>query len=546
MLQDSAKFDDSVGGMVRMERLAASIMLSSGLKRFLIALFAGAFASLSQPPFGIFAINFISLPVLLWLVDGATGDPERGMIGRRMPSFWVGWSFGLGYFVAGLWWTGAALLVEADEFAWALPFAIVGLPAFLAIYYGLATLLARLLWTDGLTRLFAFAAAFGLAEWLRATLLTGFPWNAIGFSMMPFPIMMQSVAVTGTYLMNTLAVLVFAAPAVIFTGRGGRVAAGLAIVLLAAHVGYGAYRLHETPPSPENARVVRIVQPVIDQAAKIDNNERSRIFEAHLKLTVEKPQDGGKRPDYVIWPETSIPFIVTQNPDALVRIADALEDGQILIAGAVRTENDGAGTPTRYYNSAYMIDSQGQIIGGYDKVHLVPFGEYLPFESLLMRLGLNAVAAFPGGYSAGPRYQQLTTPDGTKLLPLICYEVIFPRESAEAAATADAIVNLTNDGWFGYTPGPWQHFHQARIHAVETGLPVIRNSNSGVSAIIDAYGRVTTGLDFGVVGKIDGPIPARINLPNRMFSTHAYFWLVEIVLILSTLLNRRSFAKRHN
>jgi apolipoprotein N-acyltransferase len=240
----------------------------------------------------------------------------------------------------------------------------------------------------------------------------------------------------------------------------------------------------------------------------------------------------------VIWPETSIPFIVTQNPDALVRIADALEDGQILIAGAVRTENDGAGTPTRYYNSAYMIDSQGQIIGGYDKVHLVPFGEYLPFESLLTQAGLNAVAAFPGGYSAGPRYQQLTTPDGTRLLPLICYEVIFPSESAEAAATAD--------GWFGYTPGPWQHFHQARIHAVETGLPVIRNSNSGISAIIDAYGRVTTGLDLGVVGKIDGPIPARINLSNRMFSTHAYFWLVEIVLILSTLLNRRSFAKRHN
>lgn len=528
-----------------MERLAAYIILSSGLKRFLIALLAGALTSLSQPPFGIFVVNFLTFPILLWLIDGATGNPERGIVGRRVPSFWVGWSFGLGYFVAGLWWTGAALMVEADEFAWALPLAILGLPALLAIYYGLATFLARLIWTDGLTRLFALAAAFGLAEWLRATLLTGFPWNSIGYAMMPFPIMMQSVSLTGSYLMNTLAVLVFAAPALIFTGRGGRAAAGLAVLLLAAHVGYGAYRLRETPPAPENARIVRIVQPVIDQAAKIDNSDRSRIFEEHLKLTVEKPKDGGRRPDYVVWPETSIPFIVTQNPDALVRIADALEDGQILIAGAVRTENDGAGTPTRYYNSAYMIDSQGQIIGGYDKVHLVPFGEYLPFEDFLTRLGVNAVA-FPGGYSAGPRYQQLTAPDGTKLLPLICYEVIFPSESEEAAKSADAIVNLTNDGWFGYTPGPWQHFHQARIHAVETGLPVIRNSNSGVSAIIDAYGRVTTGLNFGVVGFVDGIVPSRVDMPNRPISRHTYFWLVELVLLLNTLSTRLSFAKRHN
>lgn len=530
-----------------MQRFAAYVILSSGLKRFLIALIAGALTSLSQPPFGIFAINFVTLPVLLWLVDGASGDPDRGFLRRRLPSFWVGWSFGLGYFVAGLWWTGAALLVEADEFAWALPLAILGLPAYLALFYGLATLLARMIWTDGLTRLFAFAAAFGLAEWLRATVLTGFPWNAIGYAVMPFPVMMQSVAVVGSYAMNTLAVLVFAAPALIFTGRGGRVAAGLAVVLLAGHVGYGGYRLEEAKDAPdETARKVRIVQPMIDQAAKIDNRERSRIFEDHLKLTVEKPKDGGKRPDYVIWPETSIPFILTQNPDALVRIADALEDGQILIAGAVRTENDGAGTPTRYYNSAYMIDSQGQIIAAADKVHLVPFGEFLPFEDFLNRLGVNAIAALPGGYSAAPRYQHLTAPDGTKFLPLICYEVIFPSESDLEAGMADAIVNLTNDGWFGRTPGPWQHFHQARIHAVETGLPVIRNSNSGISAIIDGHGRILAGLDFGAVGVIDGAVPPKITRPAADLSRAFYFWLLELSLILAPIFTRLSFSFTRN
>ena len=530
-----------------MQQFAAYVILSSGLKRFLIALIAGALTSLSQPPFGIFAIGFLTLPILLWLVDGASGDPDRSLLRRRLPSFWVGWSFGLGYFVAGLWWTGAALLVEADEFAWALPLAILGLPAYLALFYGLATFLARMIWTDGLTRLFALAAAFGFAEWLRATVLTGFPWNAIGYAVMPSPVMMQSVAVVGGFAMNTLAVLVFAAPALIFTGRGGRMAAGLAVVLLAAHVGYGAYRLEQAKDAAdETARKVRIVQPMIDQAAKIDDRERGRIFEKHLKLTVEKPKDGGKRPDYVIWPETSIPFILTQNPDALVRIADALEDGQILIAGAVRTENDGAGTPTRYYNSAYMIDSQGQIIAAADKVHLVPFGEFLPFEEFLNRLGLNAIAALPGGYSAAPRYQLLTAPDGTKLLPLICYEVIFPTESAAEAGAADAIVNLTNDGWFGRTPGPWQHFHQARIHAVETGLPVIRNSNSGISAIIDGHGRVVTGLDFGAVGVIDGPLPPRITAPAADFSRVFYFWLLELSLILAPIFTRLSFSFTRN
>jgi apolipoprotein N-acyltransferase len=545
MLQNCAKSDDSRDGVLRMQRFAAFVILSSGLKRFLIALAAGALTSLSQPPFGLFAIDFLTLPVLLWLVDGASGDPDRGLLGRRLPSFWVGWTFGLGYFVASLWWTGAALLVEADEFAWALPLAVIGLPAYLALFYGFATLLARMIWTDGLTRLFAFAAAFGLAEWLRATVLTGFPWNAVGYAMMPFPIMMQSVAVIGSYAMNTLAVLVFAAPALIFTGRGGGAAASLALVLLAAHIGYGAYRLQPTDDAPD-ARKVRIVQPMIDQAAKIDDRERSRIFEQHLKLTAEKPKDGGKRPDYVIWPETSIPFILTQNPDALVRIAEALEDGQILIAGAVRTESDGAGTPTRYYNSAYMIDSQGQIVAASDKVHLVPFGEYLPFEEFWNRLGLNAIAAFPGGYSAAPRYQHLIAPDGTKFLPLICYEVIFPTESATEADAADVIVNLTNDGWFGRTPGPWQHFHQARIRAVETGLPVIRNSNSGVSAIIDGYGRVRAGLDFGATGVIDGIIPPKINRPAAEFSRGFYFWLLELSLILVPILTRLSFGLARN
>lgn len=532
-----------------MERLAAHVTLSSGWKRFLTALLAGAFGALMLPPFGIFAAGFVSLPVLVWLLDGAAGDPDRNFVMRLLPAFAIGWVFGLGYFVAGLWWTGNSLLVEADEFAWALPLAILGLPAYLALYYGLATAAARLFWTDGYVRIIALAAAFGLAEWLRGMLLTGFPWNAIGQGLMPFPLMMQSLSLVGSHTMNVVAVLVFAAPALIFTGRGAPLGMSVGVLLLGAHLGFGYYQLNlaPQPKAPENPRIVRLVQPVIDQAAKLDDKERATIFEEHLALTKAAAANGGRRPDYVVWPETSIPFILTENPDALVRIADVLQDGQILIAGAVRTENDSAAQAPRYYNSIYVIDSQGQIIGAADKVHLVPFGEYLPFESFWNKIGLTSIAAeIPGGYSAAPQHHLLAMPDGTRLLPLICYEVIFPDETAEFAGQADAIVNLTNDGWFGYTPGPWQHFFQARLRAVETGLPVIRNSNSGISAVINARGEIMSGLDFQSKGYLDATLPAKI-VPFLDSSTRAtYFGLLECVLVLIAFFTRLSFVFKRN
>lgn len=530
-----------------MGRLAGYITLSSGWQRAGIALAAGAFGALMLPPFGIFVAGFVSFGVLIWLLDGAAADPDAGLIRRHVPAFMTGWLFGLGYFVASLWWTSNSLLVEADEFAWALPLAIFGLPAYLALFYGFGTALARLFWTDGYARVLALAGAFGLAEWLRGWVLTGFPWNAVGQGIMPFPLMMQSLSVTGSHLMNTLAVLVFASPALIATGRGGRIAMAVATVLFAAHLGFGAWRLSlPLPELDETTRIVRVVQPVIDQSAKLDDNERSRIFETHLELSKVAPAEGQRRPDYIVWPETAIPFILTQNPDALVRIADALDDGQILIAGAVRTESSGAGNTGRYYNSVYVIDSQGQIIGAADKVHLVPFGEYLPFEDFWNRLGLFAIAAMPGGYSAAAEHRALVMPDGTRILSLICYEIIFPSEVQAMAELADVIFNLTNDGWFGYTPGPWQHFLQARLRAVETGLPVVRNSNSGVSAVIDPRGDVKAGLAFQSVGYFDAPIPKKIVSNLNRHNTDLYFWLAEAFIVLIVFSARMGFVFKRN
>lgn len=529
-----------------MEWLAGRIMLLSGARRALVAFVAGLIAVFALPPFGIFAAPFLSFPILVWLLDGASGNPGHGVLRRGFPAFWIGWCFGFGYFLGGLWWLGNALLVEADDFAWAVPLAVLGVPAFLALFYALATAVARILWSDGLGRIAALAFAFGLFEWLRSFVLTGFPWNAIGYAAMPVPLMMQSAAVIGLAGVNMLAVFVFAAPALIGTRKGLRVGLSLAVLLVAAHFGYGFYRLEQPlPPPADPALTIRLVQPLIDQSKKIDDNERMAIFEEHLALTQAPPADGGKRPDIVVWPETAVPFILTENPDALLRISDVLQDGQLLIAGAVRAEASGAGQPPRYYNSIYVIDDRGQIVGASDKVHLVPFGEYLPLESLLSAAGLDTVA-MPGGFSAAATRTLLTLPGGKTLYPLICYEAIFPGEIGMDALQGDALLNLTNDAWFGNTPGPYQHFQQARLRSVETGLPLIRDANTGISAVINGRGEIVTGFPFGTKGFVDTILPGKHVLLMSPEAQERNAILIALLLFGLAVISRASFILREN
>lgn len=531
-----------------MERIAVSVMLLWGWRRAAIAVLAGATGALALAPLNIFVAMFVSFPLLVWLLDGATGDPARvGSIGLRS-AFLTGWYFGFGYFVAGLWWLGAALLVEADAFAWALPLAVLGLPACLAIFYGLATALAKLFWSDGVGRVAALAASFGLAEWLRSFVATGFPWNAVGYAAMPVPVMMQSSWVLGLLAVTTCSVFVFSAPALLGTRRGALPGLILATSLFLAHVGYGAYRLQtaDQQAAPAEPMTVRLVQPAIDQAQKMENADRVEIFERHLALTGAAPAPGQRRPDLVIWPETSVPFILTDNPDALVRIADVLADGQVLVAGAVRAEAGSAGSQPRYFNSVYMIDDKGQILAATDKVHLTPFGEYLPLEAPLRALGLEELIGLPGGFSATSTRAILTLPSGFALYPLICYEVIFPGEIARDLGGANVILNITNDAWFGHTPGPYQHFQQARLRAVESGTYVLRDANNGISAIVDPLGRVQSGLTLGSSGAIDAIIE-RKSVPFRGgFDHNLNFWLVQMLFAVTAVISRMGFIRKMN
>lgn len=490
-----------------MEHLAGKVILLWGWRRALTAFLAGAVAALGQPPFDFFAACLIAFPILVWLLDGAASAAGERLARRVFRPFLTGWWFGFGYFLAGLWWTGNALLVEADLFAWALPFAVFGLPALLAVFYGLAAVVARLLWSDGLARIAAVAFAFGLAEWLRSVVLTGFPWNAVGQAAMPVPLLMQSVGVVGMIGINTLAVFVFAMPALLAGPKGRRVGLILAGLLVAAHAGYGGWRLWSADTTPETLVNVRIVQPSIDQAEKWDNAARDRIFATYLDLSARAPADGAPRPELIVWPETSVPFILAERPDALVALGELVQDGQTLLIGAVRVESSGRNGAGRYYNSVVAINSAGETYDAVDKVRLVPFGEYLPFSDLLGRLGMRQLVQSVSAFSSGGPRRAIETAGGVRALPFICYEIIFPGIAGQGDAAADFILNVTNDAWFGDTPGPYQHFRQAQIRAVEAGRPLARAANNGISGVVDAYGRVVDAFALDAVGVLDVPVP---------------------------------------
>lgn len=488
-----------------MERLAGRVILLWGWRRAGLAFLAGALAVLAQAPFDFPAVCLVSFSLLVWLLDGAAVRGPAPLLRRFLPFFAVGWWFGFGYFLAGLWWIGAAVLVDAGSFAWALPFAVLGPPLVLAVFFGVAAVIARLFWSDDLGRVFALALGFGIAEWLRGWVLTGLPWNPVGFAAMPVPLLMQSARVVGATAMNALAVLVFSLPALLGGGRHVKAGLALAALLVAAHAGYGAWRLQAPEGGTPRTLSVRIVQPAIDLSEKWDGAVRDRVFATTLDLS-RGPGLDGLPPALILWPETAVPFLFTERPDALSAIGAMLADGQLLLAGAVRAEGDPAGSDARYYNAIVAVDSTGVVADAVDKVHLVPFGEYVPFAGWFSRLGVTQFVAGPMDFAAGAARHALSLPGGIKGMPFICYEVIFPDEVGRDVGGADLLVNITNDAWFGDTPGPYQHFRQLQLRAVENGLPAIRAANNGISGVIDSRGRVLDALALDARGRIDAEL----------------------------------------
>ena len=480
---------------------------------------AGIISTLSMAPFFWWPVLFVTFPVLVWLLEGAPNFKRAA---------WIGWWFGFGYFLLGLFWIGEAFLVEADKFAWALPFAVTLLPAGLALFFAAATAAAVALTPGnrGWFRIIALALTISAAEWLRGHILTGLPWNVLGYALTAPDTMMQSASVLGIYGLTLITVLVFAAPAVLWTTADTTAQRLSGLALAAVSIGvilmHGTITLRRASFEMVPGVRLRVVQPSILQTEKwIPENQR-RIFLEHLDLSGRKPDgtpDGLVGINLVIWPEAAMPFQPLKSPEALAAIGDLLPDGTFLISGGLRTEDVPAtglgideGPSRKAFNSLMAFGTvggkKGELVALYDKIHLVPFGEYLPFQRLLEKIGLRQLTRMRGGFTANAGARALFTVPGLPSFgPLICYEAIFPSEVIPVGQRPAALINVTNDGWFGNTTGPRQHLHQTRVRAVEEGLPIIRAANNGISAVVDAHGRVIARLDLNVRGSLDSDLP---------------------------------------
>jgi apolipoprotein N-acyltransferase len=492
--------------------LAHDVVLAWGWRRRLIAFGAGAVSALAMAPYELWPVLAVTLPVLVWLIDGA----GAGGAGLRA-AFTAGWWFGFGYFLAGLYWIGMALLVEADQFGWLLPFAVVAIPAGLALFTALGTLLARLLWTAGPTRIFALAAAMTVAEWLRGHVLTGFPWNSFGQALAAVPALAQTASVVGLWGLTLIALVTLASPATLSdppeATRRPLLLPVLSAALLLVLAGFGIFRLASTEAATVEGVRLRIMQPNLPQDQKFRPAAKQSVMNLYASISDRStgPETRGVRDvTHLIWPESAFPFFLEREADALARIADLLPPGVILITGAARAEETGGQGQPRFFNSIRVVGDDGAILSTYDKLHLVPFGEFLPLQAFLESMGFQQLTRVRGGFTPGAARRSLNIPRLPPASPLICYEVIFPGQALPEGARPTWLLNVTNDAWFGNTPGPHQHFSQSRLRAIEEGLPLVRAANNGISAVVDPLGRVIRSLPLGTDGVIDSNLPRAI------------------------------------
>ncbi len=465
------------------------------LSRLALAALGGAGLGLGHAPYDLPWLAFAALPLIFHLWAAAP---------TRRAAALVGWAAGVGFFGLTLSWIVEPFLVDiARHGALAAP-ALLAMAGGLALFWGGAFWLARAAAPDsrGLRAVLALAAALAGAEYLRSVILTGFPWALPAYAWADTPVA-QVAAWTGPHglglVMLTLALL----PALMRPAPLIAAVAGLALLWSA-----GAWRLAQPLPAAPGT-VVRVVQPDAAQHLKWQP-DMIHVFWERLLDASAAPAEGPI--DAVIWPETAVPWLIRDEPGVAERIAQASGPNRLTILGALERDLQGG-----WYNGLVALDDSATIVTDYRKYHLVPFGEYMPLADALRALGLTYLAdGLVGSFDKGEGPRRLTVPGLPPFQPLICYEAIFPHEVLTGANRPDWLLQVTNDAWFGNWSGPYQHLSQARMRAIEQGLPLVRSANTGVSAMIDAKGRVLESLPLGTHGFFDAALPAA--LPPTLYS----------------------------
>ncbi|MDA0997147.1 MAG: apolipoprotein N-acyltransferase [Proteobacteria bacterium] len=476
-----------------------------GWRTRLLALALGAVSALAFTP--IFAVPIL-WPAFIFLALQAASAA------RVRDAALTGWLFGVGHFAVGIYWIGNAFLVDRATYGWMMPFAVFGMAAGMAIYIAIAAAATR--WAMAVSGVgrpllpVAFAASWMAAEWLRSWVLTGFPWNPIASVWAVSPEMMQAAAWIGTPGLGFLTVLVFTSPAAGWHWRPAEARPGVAVfvggsVLLPLLLyAFGHARIAATTVADHPGIVLRLIQANIPQAEKwVPALKRGHVIK-QMRMSRRSPGPAGP-PTHVVWGETMVPFVIEPNSDIPGMLAAAVPKGGAMIFGAPRQDQAG-----KVFNSAFAIDDDGRVAATYDKAHLVPFGEYVPLRGILP---IEKLTPGRGDFAAGPGPRNMAIKGLPPFGVLICYEIIFAGQVTDPAKRPEWLLNLTNDGWFGLSSGPYQHLAAAQLRAIEEGLPVVRVANTGISAVIDANGRVRNMIGLDEQGVADVPLPTALPPP---------------------------------
>lgn len=492
----------------------------TGWQRSLAAFMFGVLSTLTLAPFFLFPLLVPSFSGLYWLVESAKSR-------RRL--FWDGWFWGWGFFMTGLYWMCVALLTDAEKFAWLIPFALFGLTGLIAIYAGLACWLMSYVRARGISRIYVFSVLWMCVEYARGYLFSGFPWNLIGYSFGFSDTSIQLASLVGAYGLTCYSVLLGCSAAALGE-KGGRVFVAVVWGSFALAMVWGQVRLSEVSQLPEDKRfvegpLVRLVQANISQPHKWDPRLQMQGLKAYVQLT-QSP--GLEKVTHIIWPETAVPYTLQSGSKLARLLGESIPDGKILITGALRIE--GEDPDWQIWNSLMAINHEGNIVKSYDKIRLVPFGEFQPLRDFVPKEWMTPVG--DKDFSRGLKEQPLDWPGLPPMVPLICYEAIFPEMSMPKHDRPKMLLTVTNDAWFGMSTGPYQHFQMARMRAAEQGLPLLRVANTGISAVVDAYGRVAYSIMLGEKGFIDVKIP----LPKTDGTTYNTCNLPIILLLIITML----------
>lgn len=447
---------------------------------------AGALSAFAMAPYYIWPFLWMGLSFLFFFLN-KTRSVKKALL--------YGFSFGFGFGAVSMGWLANALMIDGGLFAWLIPVAWIGMGLFFGIFYALPTA-AACLYPNGLRRLAAFAGWFIFFEWVRSWLFTGFPWNLTGQVWAFSPAMMQSASVWGVYGLSLITVLTFCTGA-FWPNKKPLIVAVSCLGLL--YLG-GLWRLYDSVSEEVWGVRLRLVQPDIPQTLKWDPVAADENYSRLIRLS----RTDNEHITHVIWPESAVPFLVDRNESERLRMMGAVRQGSTLIAGGLRGVN---AKKRELANSIFILNDLADIMGYYDKAHLVPFGEFMPFRNIIP---IDKIVPIGGDFSRGTGLRTMMIPKAPPASLLVCYEIIFSSHVALKDKRPSWIVNVSNDAWYGLSAGPYQHFDMAKMRAVEEGLPVARATNNGISAVIDPYGRVVASLDLGEEGVVDSGLPRSI------------------------------------